>query len=387
MELYPNQIPHLVSSFGSTESWNSNIEKIPVNTLDSIDHFKLTKKVTSSLQGDQKRTRKFNLDEPKIENIQTSIKQLYEEWTNPSYPSHKKNSIISVPIHPLSIKIPKTLQFKTLDILGLIGTDLKKFKVVGQLDKKFILCILGNHDIKLDVNLIAIDQHAADERIRLESFFREYRDFLLNPLINISNSGEGVVYLSKPFDLEFDFKTSQLIISNLQNLKAWGFILDIIRYSQTPRYDNRSNFNSSQLKLTESLCNSINNTTTFSLVCIPKIFHTRLTRDYKSSENHLKDILPSICHWFSEQSGIYDFEKLRSQLFLDSRISKNEESWFRILRYCPPPLVFILESMACRGAIKFNDKLSKEQCHQLSHCFQEKKRILKFPNLELIGRD
>lgn len=88
--------------------------------------------------------------------------------------------------------------------------DLKSAKVLGQVDRKFIA-------IKLDdKSILMMDQHAADERIKLESMMKSdiisRKTVVLEPCI--------------PFDLnsaaEYELMTSDRI---LEYLKIWGIHL------------------------------------------------------------------------------------------------------------------------------------------------------------------
>jgi len=50
---------------------------------------------------------------------------------------------------------------------------LKYAKVLAQVDKKYIACLLPKLQSGNDATLVLIDQHAADERIRVELFLAE----------------------------------------------------------------------------------------------------------------------------------------------------------------------------------------------------------------------
>ena len=54
-----------------------------------------------------------------------------------------------------------------------IANDLADAEVLGQVDRKFVACAIRRHSQEGDV-LILVDQHAADERVRVERFLREY---------------------------------------------------------------------------------------------------------------------------------------------------------------------------------------------------------------------
>jgi DNA mismatch repair protein MLH3 len=50
--------------------------------------------------------------------------------------------------------------------------DLRSARIISQVDQKFIACLLENQSDKGHA-LVLIDQHAADERVRVESFLKE----------------------------------------------------------------------------------------------------------------------------------------------------------------------------------------------------------------------
>lgn len=51
-------------------------------------------------------------------------------------------------------------------------SDLQSARIISQVDRKFIACLLGDHSDRGHA-LALIDQHAADERVRVECFLKE----------------------------------------------------------------------------------------------------------------------------------------------------------------------------------------------------------------------
>ncbi|KAJ0041277.1 hypothetical protein Pint_28720 [Pistacia integerrima] len=83
-------------------------------------------------------------------------------------------------------------------------------KVLQQVDKKFIPIVAGG-------TLALIDQHAADERIRLEELRRKV----------LSEEGKTVTYLDAEQELVLPEIGYQLLHNYAQQMKDWGWICNI----------------------------------------------------------------------------------------------------------------------------------------------------------------
>jgi DNA mismatch repair protein MutL len=83
-----------------------------------------------------------------------------------------------------------------------------KMRVIGQLDRTYILCELGS-------DLILVDQHAAHERIRLETLTAKYGD------------KGGVQKLLEPIHLEMDRTSVERLMNNKDQLFSLGFDYEI----------------------------------------------------------------------------------------------------------------------------------------------------------------
>jgi DNA mismatch repair ATPase MutL len=77
-------------------------------------------------------------------------------WKNPVFEMPEK-PIASVSSHEEPFKFDKT--------------TFNKLQIIGQVDQKFIACKLV---LESGTLLVLIDQHAADERIKLETYMRDY---------------------------------------------------------------------------------------------------------------------------------------------------------------------------------------------------------------------
>lgn len=182
-------------------------------------------------------------------------------------------------------------------------------RVLLQLDKKFIPVISG----KL---LLLVDQHAADERIRLE----ELRSKVL------SDEDRGITYLDSEEDMALPETGYQLFQKYSEQIQKWGWII------------NNSSISSQSFKKNMNILRRQARAVT--LAAVPSILGVDLTG---------KDLM--------------DFIQQLDETDGSSGI--------------PPAVLRILNFKACRGAIMFGDPLLPSECcliieelKETSLCFQ-----------------
>ncbi|KAK0604478.1 hypothetical protein LWI29_015995 [Acer saccharum] len=186
---------------------------------------------------------------------------------------------------------------------------LEDAKVLQQVDKKFIAVVAGG-------TLAVIDQHAADERIRLE----ELRHKVL------SGEAKTMTYLDAEQELVLPEIGYQLLHSYAEQIKDWGWICNIHNQSS---------------KSFEKNLNLLNRQPTIvTLLAVPCILGVNLS----------------------------DVDLLE---FLQQLADTDGSSTM------PPSVLRVLNSKACRGAIMFGDSLLPSECSliveelkQTSLCFQ-----------------
>ncbi|XP_019858092.1 PREDICTED: DNA mismatch repair protein Mlh3-like [Amphimedon queenslandica] len=91
---------------------------------------------------------------------------ILSNWTNPAFRGEEGPAITDIGLSKAS-----SSQIKVHSLINSykFTTDmLKHVKVLGQIDNKFIACTLKTEELKDDL-LVLFDQHAADERVRLEA--------------------------------------------------------------------------------------------------------------------------------------------------------------------------------------------------------------------------
>ncbi|MED6143477.1 hypothetical protein PIB30_006739 [Stylosanthes scabra] len=185
---------------------------------------------------------------------------------------------------------------------------LEDAKVLHQVDKKFIPVVAGG-------TLAVIDQHAADERIRLE----ELRQKVL------SGEAKGITYLDAEQELVLPEIGYQLLHSYSQQIKDWGWMCNIHVHSE-PFKRNLDVLNRQPMAVT--------------LIAVPCILGVNLN----------------------------DVDLLE---FLQQLADTDGSSTM------PPSVIRVLNLKACRGAIMFGDSLLPSECslivEELKHtslCFQ-----------------
>lgn len=242
----------------------NRVKMRPFNFFDSTTEFSARQNV------DAKRARHSDPS--------TKLSTLYKKW---------KNSIYIRPDEPLKIFS------RVVPITNIQKQDLQKMQIIGQVDRKFIAC-------RCNSLIYVIDQHAADERIRLERYLSRLEE---NP-----SSIYTYVYLENPELLSLTYEEYQLI-------QRWNFC----SAGLTPDH--------------------------FSTVDIRgKVKHVAISQTL--------NILGTELH--GKRLSEFIEECLRLSVTVGSSLHK--------ILGRSRILLGILASKSCRGAIMFGDYLSLEQC-------------------------
>ncbi|KIV95090.1 hypothetical protein PV10_02782 [Exophiala mesophila] len=195
-------------------------------------------------------------------------------------------------------------------------------EVLGQVDRKFLLAVTpsrGSHGQTAGehLSLLVIDQHAADERVKLEKLCHEF--FASTP-----------VTLAKPLVFEVDQIEAELFKNARDYFGVWHICYSVERVDKT-------------------LDGTIFNVTTSTL---PMSIAERC----RAEPGVLIELLRGEV-WKEDAN----YDKATS---IDSSGSKSG-SWISFAAQCPPGILELLKSRSCRTAIMFNDILDKEQGQQL----------------------
>ncbi|KAF8165579.1 hypothetical protein B0H34DRAFT_689642 [Crassisporium funariophilum] len=237
--------------------------------------------------------------------------------------------------------------------------DLRHATIINQIDRKFIVCCItkpslpNNHTAVQSLLgspvLVLIDQHAADERVRVERFLKELCLGLLQHSQHQSDDGLRSSVLTmeltppRPVLLtQHEARTIKRSQDVQKTFRKWG-----IRFAELPKV------------MLDSDCASEagSNTGYLQLLVstIPEVVGNKLLQG-----DELRDFIKGFLGQI--QNG---------ELLLDSRLDTPSEddwdefTWLKAMRGCPRGLLDLINSKACRGAIMFNDTLSIPQCSKL----------------------
>ncbi|KAG1906937.1 uncharacterized protein F5891DRAFT_1136216 [Suillus fuscotomentosus] len=235
--------------------------------------------------------------------------------------------------------------------------DLLKARVINQVDRKFIACLVdldhpthqehGNPPKNLAAGgstLILIDQHAADERVRVERFLIEICFGFLRHC-----EGTGGVEVSElspavPILLTHH-EASRLATIEVQSaFDRWG-----IRFEGLAK-----------LTSFESECVKDEASGGYVQVFVRAI--PAIVSDKLLVNDELRDLVKGYLGTLESEGA--SSPNLSQQKDVDN-IKDDESRWLKALRWCPQELLDLINSKACRGAVMFNDPLSLEQCERL----------------------
>lgn len=213
--------------------------------------------------------------------------------------------------------------------------DLQHVTVISQVDAKFILCSLPSADSSAQT-LILVDQHAASERVILESLLSDLCAPIneLSPIATLRTnlhctSAVETVPLVPALIFDINSAESDLLRTHAPLFARFGIL-----------YDLRADIGSKSHH-------------TLSTRALPPAIAERC----KLFPKLLIDLLRSEI-WSRVDSG-------KTLPAVRSDAPPCEQGWIGRIGSCPKALLDMVNSRACRSAIMFNDVLSKRECEEL----------------------
>lgn len=195
--------------------------------------------------------------------------------------------------------------------------DLKTARVIGQVDRKFILVEMISRDHAS--TLVLIDQHAADERCRIEKLSKELFDSNLEAVQMIEVD---------PVTIDIPVAEAALFRRQAEYFKSWGIGYVV---SQHPRSGEAS-------------------------ILVSRL-PTLIAERCRTEPEQLINIIRAETWKRTENGTAHSYAP-----FTDPGHS---EDWVGRLSGCPQGILHLLNSRACRTAIMFNDALTVGECMNL----------------------
>lgn len=241
---------------------------------------------------------------------------------------------------------------------------LNSAEVIAQVDKKFILVkmrmdyeIVSSSEDEPSV-LVLIDQHAADERMRVEGLLHDLcrppATCLSSPRSSLGyTSGVAITLLSKPITVQIPAREHALFVTHAAHFANWGIL-----YNITPPQTGPS--------LVESL-----GTGGMTIMTLPPGIAERCRSDVKQLIQVLRAEV-----WKREEAGGGSAKSVSpltrpvsqpeaSKAPLTASTADDQHDWLHRISTCPQGILDMLNSRSCRSAIMFNDELSLDDCRVL----------------------
>ncbi|KAG6832162.1 hypothetical protein H0H92_004893 [Tricholoma furcatifolium] len=216
--------------------------------------------------------------------------------------------------------------------------DLHRGVVINQVDTKFIACLIEGHgedeknagtllSAKNQV-LVLIDQHAADERIRVERFLKDLCSGFLK-MNHITRLGVLSKQLSPPLPILLTSHEAQRLRNSLEvqeGFRRWGFHFNLRVPCKVDEHSSDDTTRTSTLDYEQVLVESI-----------PEVVSDKLLLG-----DELRDLVKGFL-------GQIETEKLRFSV-IDSSLTEEGDAfyWLKALRWCPRELLDLINSKACR---------------------------------------
>ncbi|PLW05186.1 hypothetical protein PCASD_26301 [Puccinia coronata f. sp. avenae] len=212
-----------------------------------------------------------------------------------------------------------------------------KFTVIGQLDLKFLIVTMGDHSRlrpdQKDGLIVAFDQHAVHERIRIERYLQE----VCSGNFNVKE----LKFESIPKKMERTPEKEIIVKTNM--CPSWSDRRKPINHSLEDD-DNDEDGGFKQIFMR----------------AVPELIWQRVQCN-DGQYDFLKSILSGCLGFFEDRFCDQNLSFLDHQ----SVVADTHSDWFRAVKDCPTPLVHLLNSKSCRGSIMFGDKLTNKESRKL----------------------
>ncbi|KAI9697085.1 MAG: DNA mismatch repair protein [Candelina mexicana] len=230
-------------------------------------------------------------------------------------------------------------------------------EVIAQVDKKFILITMGTASINNSTEpsnmlsnrtLVLIDQHAADERCRVEALFEELCAPVVQDMTSPKKATDSnfipktrTTNLEKPIKFYTSAEECRLLRLYAEHFANWGVLYNVSEGLGTMRQ-------------TEGLGGEI----------FVKALPLGIAERSKAEPRLLIELMRTEI-WKRNEVDCHSRVDTLQVPEVNGNLEGGVKRWLSRMRDCPEGIVEMLNSRACRSAIMFNDVLSLDECRVL----------------------
>lgn len=218
-------------------------------------------------------------------------------------------------------------------------TDLSNCHVINQIDKKFILVKITSHETESTSELYIMDQHACDERIKLEQYLKKFLGDVIADTLYVQPIN--------PMTIEITMSEASMFEHYDLELRKWGIYTRIEQ--------SLGEVQSGVVLVVDSTTNELLNKCGTDAIFLKNILL-----------QHMNDLTTS-----KKMSLISQLSRQKETLETND---SSTNVWWQYINCIPAFYLEIFNSKACRSAIMFGDQLTKTECclllKNLANCQQ-----------------
>lgn len=222
-------------------------------------------------------------------------------------------------------------------------------ELISQVDNKFLLVkvrVTVDSIPEPQTILVLIDQHAADERCRIEKLFADLVSLRYQTLMQgVPENHQGITILQDPILFTVSQDEAKLFERYSTYFASWGC-----------HYEVTVNEQKNPVIAVDRLPSSISERCRLD----PNVAINMLRGEVWSRNDQGKG------------SNVNPFISDEEEILANAPLSPSPHHWSEEITDCPKGIIELLNSRACRSAIMFNDVLNKRQCcsliSRLSQC-------------------
>ncbi|KAI9096122.1 hypothetical protein DFS34DRAFT_650845 [Phlyctochytrium arcticum] len=257
-----------------------------------------------------------------------------KKWKNPVFKA-SESSVVTLSVNSdlpsqtnTSFASKATQGFNGLlteDVIKSIDkSSLNKLVAISQVDNKFLACRLTQASDDTDL-LLLIDQHAADERVKLENLLENLTVVLSEGEMEVKTTIVDTIALNPPCRINILAREYEGLVRHRQVFVRWGIHFSCTEF-QSPEDGQQASFKPDAILPVE-------------ITQLPQLIADRCVTEPAV----VKELMRQHLYWLEEGGG--------------SGAGKSQK--------CPTGILEILNSKACRSAIMFGDPLTTQECQEL----------------------